>query len=145
MNRLEKSSFPSWKQLFNYKASYNSTNPKTRTWDILLNGKRHKTKYTVKTKIWFNNYTYMCVCVCVCVCVCLRVTYTLVSSVQSLSRVRLFAAPWTAARQAYLSITNSWSLPKPMSMESVMPSNHFRIIMKLHPQMLILVVSVYGW
>ena len=33
--------------------------------------------------------------------------------------------PWTAARQASLSITNSWSLPKPMSIESVMPSNHF--------------------
>ena len=32
--------------------------------------------------------------------------------------------PWTAARQASLSITNSWSLPKPMSLESVMPSNH---------------------
>ena len=46
------------------------------------------------------------------------------SSVQSLSRVRLFANPWTAARQASLSITNSWSLPKPMSIESVMPSNH---------------------
>ena len=47
-----------------------------------------------------------------------------VSSVQSLSRVQLFAAPWTAARQASLSITNSWSLPKLMSIESVMPSNH---------------------
>ena len=35
-----------------------------------------------------------------------------------------FAAPWTAARQASLSITNSWSLLKPMSIESVMPSNH---------------------
>ena len=46
------------------------------------------------------------------------------SSVQSLSRVWLFATPWTAARQASLSITNSWSPPKPMSMESVMPSNH---------------------
>ena len=46
------------------------------------------------------------------------------SSVQSLSRVRLFATPWTAARQASLSITNSWSPPKPMSIESVMPSNH---------------------
>ena len=47
-----------------------------------------------------------------------------ISSVQSLSRVRLFANPWTAARQACLSITNSRSSPKPMSMESVMPSNH---------------------
>ena len=46
------------------------------------------------------------------------------SSVQSLSRVQLFANPWTAARQASLSITNSWSLPKPMSIESEMPSNH---------------------
>ena len=46
------------------------------------------------------------------------------SSVQSLSRVWLFAAPWTAAHQASLSITNSWSLLKLMSIESVMPSNH---------------------
>ena len=46
------------------------------------------------------------------------------SSVQSLSRVRLFATPWTAARQASLSITTSWSLLKLMSIESVMPSNH---------------------
>ena len=46
------------------------------------------------------------------------------SSVQSLSRVRLFATPWIAAHQASLSITNSWSLPKLISIESVMPSNH---------------------
>ena len=46
------------------------------------------------------------------------------SSVQSLSRVRLFAIPWTTARQASLSITNSQSPPKPMSIESVMLSNH---------------------
>ena len=46
------------------------------------------------------------------------------SSVQSLSHVQLFVTPWTAARQASLSITNSKSPPKPMSTESVMPSNH---------------------
>ena len=46
------------------------------------------------------------------------------SSVQSLNRVRLFATPWTAAHQAFLSITNSWSLPKLISIESVMPFNH---------------------
>ena len=46
------------------------------------------------------------------------------SSVQSLSRVRLFATSWTAARQVSLSIINSWSLLKPMSIELVMPSNH---------------------
>ena len=46
------------------------------------------------------------------------------SSVQSLSRVWLFATPWTAAHQASLSINNSWSLLKLMSIELVMPSNH---------------------
>ena len=46
------------------------------------------------------------------------------SSVQSLSCVQLFVTPWTAACQASLSITNSQSLLKPMSIESVMPSNH---------------------
>ena len=46
------------------------------------------------------------------------------SSVQALSRVRLFATPWTAACQASLSITSSQSLLKLMSIESVMPSNH---------------------
>jgi len=44
--------------------------------------------------------------------------------VQSLSHVRLFATTWTAAHHASLSITNSWSLLKLMSIESVMPSNH---------------------
>ena len=48
----------------------------------------------------------------------------LLCSVQSLSRVQLFAIPWTTARQASLSITNYRSPPKPMSIESVMPSNH---------------------
>ena len=51
-------------------------------------------------------------------------SYSEISSFQSLRRVWLFAIPWTAARQASLSITNSWSSPKPMSIESVMPSNH---------------------
>ena len=46
------------------------------------------------------------------------------NSVQLLSRVRLFATPWTAACQASLSITNSRSPPKPMSIVSMMPSNH---------------------
>ena len=46
------------------------------------------------------------------------------SSVQSLSQVRLFATPWNAAHQASLSITNSWSLLKLISIESVIPSNH---------------------
>ena len=50
--------------------------------------------------------------------------HTILSSVQSLSHVRLFATPWTAAHQVSLSITNSQSPPKPMSIESGMPSNH---------------------
>ena len=57
-----------------------------------------------------------------------------ISSVQSLSRVWLFATPWTAAHQASLSITNSQSLFKLMSMESVMPSNH---LILCHPLLLL--------
>ena len=55
------------------------------------------------------------------------------SSVQLLSRVRLFATTWTAACQASLSITNSRSLLKLMSIESVMPSNH---LILCHPLLL---------
>ena len=50
--------------------------------------------------------------------------YLSISSVQSLSRAQRFATPWTAASQASLSITNSWSLLKLMSIKSVVPSNH---------------------
>ena len=56
------------------------------------------------------------------------------SSVQSLSYVRLFATPWIAAHQASLSIPNSQSLPKLMSIESVMPSNH---LILCHPFLLL--------
>ena len=55
------------------------------------------------------------------------------SSVRSLSRVRLFVTPWTAACQASLSITNSQSLLKLMFIESVMPSNH---LILCHPLLL---------
>ena len=57
-----------------------------------------------------------------------------ISSVQSLSCVWLFVTPWTAAHQASLSITNSWSLLKLMSIESVVPSNH--LILCLPPLLL---------
>ena len=56
------------------------------------------------------------------------------SSVQSLSRVQLFATPWIAACQASLSNTNSWSLLKLMSTESVMPSSH---LILSHPLLLL--------
>ena len=56
------------------------------------------------------------------------------TSVQSLSLVRLFASPWTAACQASLSITSSQSLLKLMSIKSVMPSNH---LILCHPLLLL--------
>ena len=56
-----------------------------------------------------------------------------INSVQSLSRVQLFATPWTAARQASVSITNSWSLLKLMSIRLMMPSNH---LILCHPLLL---------
>ena len=55
-------------------------------------------------------------------------------SVQSLSHVQLFVTPWTAAHQASLSITNSWSLLKLMSIALVMPSNH---LILCHPFLLL--------
>ena len=61
------------------------------------------------------------------------------SSVQSFSRVWLFATPWTAIHQASLSITNSWSLLKLMSIKSVMPSNH---LILCHP--LLLLPSIFS-
>ena len=60
------------------------------------------------------------------------------SSVQSLSHVRLFATPCTTAHQVSLSITNSRSPPKPMSIELVMPSNH---LLLCHP--LLLLISIF--
>ena len=61
-------------------------------------------------------------------------THGLFNSVQLLSRVQLFATPWTAAHQASLSITISWSLLRLMSIESVMPSNH---LILCHPLFLL--------
>ena len=62
------------------------------------------------------------------------ISFCTFSSVQLLSRVRLFATPWIAAHQTSLSITNSWSLPKLMSIESAMPFNHLVIC---HPLLLL--------
>ena len=59
------------------------------------------------------------------------------SSVQSLHCVELFGTPWTTAHQASLSITNCWSLPKPMAIESVMSSNH---LVLCHPLLFLLSV-----
>jgi len=63
-----------------------------------------------------------------------KVIITQFSSVQSLSCVRLFVTPWTTAQEASLSIPNSWNLPKLMSVESVMPSNH---LILSHPLLLL--------
>ena len=60
-------------------------------------------------------------------------TSYVISSVQSLSHVRLFVTPWTAACQGSLSITNSWSLLKHLFIESVIPSNH---LILCHPLLL---------
>ena len=63
-----------------------------------------------------------------------KLWYIQFSSVQSLGHVRLFATPWIAVCQASLSITNSRSLLKPMSIESVMPSNY---LILCHPLLLL--------
>ena len=75
--------------------------------------------------ILFNNKWARCFQEAVCM---------LFSSVQSLSCVRLLVTPWTAACEASLSITNSWSLPKLTSIESVIPSSH---LILCHPLLLL--------
>ena len=69
----------------------------------------------------------------------------ILSSVQSLSRVRLLATPWTAAHQASLSITNSQSPPKPMSIESMMPSNHLVLHRPLLLPSVFPSISLFQW
>ena len=66
------------------------------------------------------------------------------SSVQLLSHVRLSVTPWTAAHQASLSITNSWSLLKPMSVDSVMPSNHLILCPLLLPPSIFPSIRVFS-
>ena len=66
------------------------------------------------------------------------------SSVQSLSRVWLFATPWIAAHQASLSITNSWSLSKLMSIKLVMPSSHLILCRPLLLPLIFPSISVFS-
>ena len=89
------------------------------------------------TRVCFSINTYRLTLVC----------YTLLSytsSVQSLSGVQLFETPWTAARQASLSITSSWSLLKLKSIESVMPSNHLIPCHPLLPPLIFPSVRVFS-
>ena len=66
------------------------------------------------------------------------------SSAQLLRRVSLFLTSWTAAHQASLSITNTWSLFKLMSIESVMPSNHLTLCHPLLPPSIFPSISVFS-
>ena len=93
-------------------------------------------KYYFKKIVWFCE---MCLLQCFqhSSSKCITMYYKMYS-VQSLSCLQLLAIPWTAARQASMSITNSWSLPKLVSIESVMTSNQLNLY---HP--LLLLPSVF--
>ena len=84
-----------------------------KSWGTSKSNKTTENHRPKKFKVKKNKHTYIH-----------KPSHNQFSSVQSLSHVWLFATPWTAACQASLSITNSRSLPKPMSTESVMPSSH---------------------
>ena len=71
-------------------------------------------------------------------------TYTTFNPVQSLSRVQLFVTPWPAAHQASLSITNSRSLLKLMSIELVMPCNHLILCRPLLPPLIFPSIRVFS-
>ena len=96
------------------KATHSSYSGLENSMDCIVQG-------VAKSRTWLNNFHWL-------------TCKELLSSVQSLSHVRLFATPWTAARQASLSITNSPSSLKLMSIESVMPSSH---LILCHPLLLL--------
>ena len=73
---------------------------------------------------YFNLGTFICFIPIFCWSICKQTLGNVISSIQSLSRVRLFATPWIAGLQASLSITNSWSSLKLTSIKSMMPSSH---------------------
>ena len=76
-------------------------------------------------QLWYQSlYTSCGASPCIPAVVLHYCTFQGISSVQSLSRVQLFVTPWTAARQGSLSITDSWSLLRLVSIELVTPSNH---------------------
>ena len=91
--------------------------------------------FAFEKKVFFSNmfshWFLLCTCCLVDFCILIfyptiflpKILFMLISSVQLLICVRLFVTPWTAARQASLSVTNSWSLPNLMPIESVMPSS----------------------
>ena len=79
--------------------------------------RRSFSHWFLTTSLWYTLVWFACVYL-------VWIVLPLHQSVQSLSRVRLFGTPWTAARQASLSITSSRSLLKLMSIELLMPSNH---------------------
>ena len=82
----------------------------------------------------FSNLTLFCSALTLGLFKSINMSACSVSSVQSLNYVRLFVTPWTAAYQGSLSIINSWSLLKLMSIQWVMPSNHLFLC---HPLLLL--------
>ena len=110
-------------------------------WQILILPVIHK--IDVKDLNTFSNYTVsiylglFTLFIFILLYICIFISHTksfFRKSVQSLSHVWLFVTPWTAACQASLSITNSWTLLKFMSIESVIPSNH---VILCHPLLLL--------
>ena len=96
--------------------------------------KRHEIiKHKLPDYIW-SSYQKSFACLNPFSTISTQYSYILFSSVQLLSRVWLFATLWTLAHQTSLSITNSGTPPKPMSIESVIPSNH---LMLCHPLLLL--------
>ena len=87
--------------------------------------------YTQKVNCWIIQQFYFILGTCICF-------HSQFSFIQSLSHSRLFVIPWTAVCQTSLSITNSWSLLKLMSIKEAMPSNHLTLY---HP--LLLMLSIF--
>ena len=104
--------------------NYPKPSPSPALWKIFLPQNQSPVPQRLGTSVLYNIWCCLFHIESVITSLTLKKRSLLYQSVQWLSCVQLFATPWTAAHQASLSITNSWSLLRLMSIELVMPSNH---------------------
>ena len=104
--------------------NYPKPSPSPALWKIFLPQNQSPVPQRLGTSALYNIWCCLFHIESVITSLTLKKRSLLYQSVQWLSCVQLFATPWTAAHQASLSITNSWSLLRLMSIELVMPSNH---------------------
>ena len=115
--------------------NYPKPSPSPALWKIFLPQNQSPVPQRFGTSALYNIWFCLFHIESVITSLTLKKRSLLYQSVQWLSCVQLFATPWTAAHQASLSITNSWSLLRLMSIELVMPSNHLILCLPFSPRL----------